>query len=669
MAGIARTLKWLWILALLSGCADPGKNTPPQLQEWGSMTAVLAYPRTLFTGTRLWVEGGPFPDDSFGPVTVVMEGTFHYDGGFVHIFEELPAVRVREDRLYADLQETLLTRLCGGVLRPGQLPVRVWVRARSLFSGREYESSALPVDLMVADTLVPELLGLQADPFVYLEGKLGITARGLLLPEENGGGFAVVEGCMLPQGASEPCAQNGVSIGPVELPLTDVDGKTRQGGSVILPSPVFGVQPGHFTGSIHLLNRFADGSSQRSASWTLDLELLEVDLVRTGTAQTSLGGYVDIYGHAFVPAKDACGTTLLVQGVWTPHTGSPQTLDMVWIPEVVDGEHARHVLDEQSDLGTLIDLRTAWGNLDADITARVCCGSDCRDSGSIPLQLEILPVLQKVRLMYQDSWVSALEHWGLSGVDAAIRRRALEVMEQIYEGVHITFTEEPIEDYKLYSRVEIHGYDPNGYGLLGYDNSTGKDVENRRLHDVLGGHNALTQEDGFPGYGGVFLHSFFGFSLHPPAGVNSMEIADPAFDAIFDPFRPDRGGTPVSAWEAASFPLPDAWKCRTPNPSRLERISCAAYVLGTLLGSTLAHEIGHSLGLAQPYTADAYHNPGDAPLRLMDAGNARPFAERAGLSESGLEMFCDDDFRYLRAILGDPQNPGSADGRPGCGAQ
>jgi hypothetical protein len=142
------------------------------------------------------------------------------------------------------------------------------------------------------------------------------------LPEEDGGSFAVIEGCLLPQGQAEPCEQNGVSVGPVELPVTGVDGKTRQGGSVVLPSSVFGVQPGRFTGSVRLLNRMADGAQLQSASWPLNLELLDVDLVQVSTAKTSLGGYVNIHGHAFAPADETCGTTFLVTGTWTPHGGT-----------------------------------------------------------------------------------------------------------------------------------------------------------------------------------------------------------------------------------------------------------------------------------------------------------------------------------------------------------
>ena len=53
----------------------------------------------------------------------------------------------------------------------------------------------------------------------------------------------------------------------------------------------------------------------------------------------------------------------------------------------------------------------------------------------------------------------------------------------------------------------VRSIDPNGLGLFGYDNTPGKDDGNTRLYDKLGGLNAQTQQDGYPGYGGVFLES------------------------------------------------------------------------------------------------------------------------------------------------------------------
>jgi len=659
----------VWLVPFLgpASCAEPGKKSTPAVQEWHEMSVMYAFPSVVLPGTRLWIEGGPFPDESFGTTEVVLEGTFHHDDGFAQVFEVLPAVRHRADRVYVDLTGEILSRIGGGALREGALVVRIWVRATSLFSGREYVSDVLPLDLEVALTLVPELDAVQEDPFLYLEGKLGFQGSNLFLGEEEGSSVAVIEGCLLPAGAAGPCESGGTMIGPVALPITDADPRTRSGGTVVLPAHVFGVHPASFTGTLRIRNEAPQGAGYESYEQPLALELLEVELTQVSTVRSSLGGYVDLHGHAFAPAANGCATTFSLLGTWTPEGGSSQALDLILIPEIRDGDLARHVLDDQADLGEVLDLRTARGVVDADLTARVCCGADCEDSNTVPMRLELVPVLQKVRLMYQDSYFSALAQWGLTGVDAAIRDRAFQVIRGLYDGIHVELTEEEITDYRLYSRVEIHGFDPNGYGLLGYDNSPGKDVGNVRLHDVLGGHNALTQEDGYPGYGGVFLHSFFGLSRNPPAGLVPMEIADALFDRVFDPFRPDRKGTPVNAQEAASHtPVSHGPSCASVGTNRLERVACAVYVLGTLLGTTLAHEIGHSLGLAQPYVDGAFHNPGDAPLRLMDAGNARSFVERAGLSEAGFEAFCAEDFLYLRDVLPDPDSEGGTAGRPAC---
>ena len=87
-------------------------------------------------------------------------------------------------------------------------------------------------------------------------------------------------------------------------------------------------------------------------------------------------------------------------------------------------------------------------------------------------------------------------------------------------------------------------------------------------------------------------------------------------------------------------------------------------MLGNLIGGTLSHEIGHSLGLANPY-ADGFHNAGDAPNRLMDAGGDRPFLERAELQGQGPGVFCDDEYAYLRMIMPSTEPPNAVQ-RPGC---
>src|SRR6185369_14510775 len=175
--------------------------------------------------------------------------------------------------------------------------------------------------------------------------------------------------------------------------------------------------------------------------------------------------------------------------------------------------------------------------------------------------------------------------------------------------------------------------------LLGYDNTPGKDVGNQRLFDRIGGVNATTQSDGYPGYGGIFVENFLGFSAHPASRVAKLEVDPTHFDAIFDPLRPDTGN-PASAAEvrAGIAALDDTSRCLGAR-DRATRIGCAVFVLGNLVGTTLTHEAGHSLGLADP-TGEEFHDLGDGINRLMDAGGDRPFEERAELLGQGPAVFC-----------------------------
>lgn len=162
--------------------------------------------------------------------------------------------------------------------------------------------------------------------------------------------------------------------------------------------------------------------------------------------------------------------------------------------------------------------------------------------------------------------------------------------------------------------------------------------------------NALTQQDGYPGYGGIFLESMLGFSKHPPTGVQKSSIADELFDRIFDPFRPDTG-TELTAAEVTAAPVIDSTES-CPATSRSGQVACAIRILGSVVGTTASHELGHSLGLAYPDGDPTdFHDHGDLPNRLMEAGGDRSFAERAELNGEGPAVFCDEEYEYLKKIL------------------
>ena len=151
---------------------------------------------------------------------------------------------------------------------------------------------------------------------------------------------------------------------------------------------------------------------------------------------------------------------------------------------------------------------------------------------------------------------------------------------------------------------------------------------------------------------------------NPTIRRTRQEHARTGGDRTFDPFRPDQDGTPITSSDLTGnlAVLSDGGTC--PASDRKSQVECGIFVMGNLIGGTLAHEIGHSLGLANPY-ADGFHDAGDQPNRLMDAGGDRPFLERAVLQGQGPGVFCDDEYAYLRQIM--PTNtPPDNTQRPGC---
>jgi hypothetical protein len=378
----------------------------------------------------------------------------------------------------------------------------------------------------------------------------------------------------------------------------------------------------------------------------------------------SLGQYVFVRGGGFVGGETGAGTDLELSGTFNKQGGNPFPVTMYLVPEFVEGRLVRYVLNTDDELGQALDLRTETGTFTGTVTPIVTYGGDTVRGVSTNVTFDIAPVKQVVYLHFSPSYVEGLRDFGLRAVDQRVRERILAVLARIYEGINIEFRTEPVTDFALFEEVTLMGVDPNDMGLFGYDNSPGKDNGNVRLYDKLGGVNAVTQQDGYPGYGGVFLRSLMGFSKHPGSFAKAVPGADPMFDTIFDPFRADRDGTPVTASDLAGgvTALSDGGAC--PASDRTGKIECAIFVLGDLVGGTLGHEIGHSLGLANPY-AEGFHNIGDGPARLMDSGGDRPFMERAELMGQTPAVFCDDEYTYLRQIL-PSAGPASTVERPTC---
>jgi len=619
-------------------------------------------PSVLLPGTTLQLVGRNLPDPSAGAARLRVRGRATSSDGTRarDVDVTLPARPVSSTRLEAPIDRAAFTLLGGAGTVTGEVTL-ILDAARD---GALHASPAIPLTLSLADSLTPEVAALDGG-VRRTNDVLLVEGDGLLLGDREGETEVVLDGCFLPDGVAPPCDghEGGRPILAVELPARPVVAGDRTRLAARLVPELFGLAPGLFSGRARVENRLASGAVAASPTRPLAITMMRPRVTSVSPGAASLGQIVTLAGGGFIggAGRDDEITLVRLRGTFradAPPGGTAPpaaAVDLTLVRRVLlpDGEPARlaYVLDESDALGRRIDLRVATGRFSGTLTPIVRQGTREVIGDAATVALEIAALKQVVWVRFLPSYLDGLRRFGLAAAEAAIRARVLEVARRDFAGIDLELRLDEPTDFAVYSEVEIAGPDPNGLGLLGYDNTTGKDVGNVRLFDRIGGVNATTQADGFPGYGGIFVDQFLGFSTHPPSEIAELPETDARFDALFDGLRPDRGGRPVTAREAAELaPRSDGVGCPAPSSDRAAVVSCAVFTLANLIGSTLTHELGHSLGLADP-TGAMFHDPGDAPNRLMDSGDARPFGERAELDGEGPALFCDEEYGYLRSLL------------------
>jgi hypothetical protein len=257
-----------------------------------------------------------------------------------------------------------------------------------------------------------------------------------------------------------------------------------------------------------------------------------------------------------------------------------------------------------------------------------------------------------------------LQHFGLGSplypaLSAVARdlvvERVLARVEQAYDAdgsgldgpVAVTFTDQPPSAGDV-TRICVGGEDPTGGSTVG---SIQIDPGNAARNSVECGTIPPT---------GVFPRELLGY-----AGQTS-------FANVFDPLRPAAGGVPIGASIWDLWVLHPSFDPETADPPAVERwevVTAAIDAFGNALGSILAHETGHALGLVPPGPpggglfggsdgvayAHALNPDGTTPVEnfLMKAGNTFNFARLAGLGYSALPVFRPIELAYLhdRVVL------------------
>jgi hypothetical protein len=639
-------MKTAWAAILLAGCAasvgpDPGLE---------SLALSKVAPATIIPGTAVMLAGDSFVDDEWGAATLHLVG----QAGGSNVDVKWPAKFVDFSTMKIPVDGPMIQNIGGAVDFHGTATVEVV----AVSDHDTYTSKPLTVDLSFRQHLTPTPTSLDDSGVIFVNDQIEVDGDGFLLGGEEGTTVARLTGCFtLDSGGG--CTD----ITQLDVPMQPIDPLARTKASFPFSPKIAGIKPGMFIGHVAIVNQQTGQGEIAADPLPVSYTMVTPQIFSVDPGTASLGQYVFVHGGGFVGGDAGALTQVDLAGTFTKTGGSPVQVQMTLIPEFVEGRLVRYVLNTDDALGHALDLFHDTGSFTGTATPVISYGNDTVSGVSTPAAFAIAPVKQVVYLQYETSYVEGLRDFGMRAVDKRIRAKILEVCREAYKGVNIDFREDPPTDFALFSNVDLVGIDPNNMGLFGYDNSPGKDNGNLRLYDSLGGVNAQTQQDGFPGYGGVFIRSLMGFSKHPGDFTQSVEGADPTFDQIFDPFRADQDGQPVVASDlSGDLPTVDGSSC--PAKDRKSQIACAIYVMGNLVGGTLAHEIGHSLGLANPYM-EGFHDAGDAPNRLMDAGGDRPFLERAVLQGQGPGVFCDDEYTYLRQIL-PSSDPPNAVQRPGC---
>ncbi|MFT6396306.1 MAG: hypothetical protein ACJAYU_001049 [Bradymonadia bacterium] len=429
--------------------------------------------------------------------------------------------------------------------------------------------------------------------------------------------------------------------------LTPVERSNRRRASFLF-DPNFGtLESGQLIASATARTTLNNGQTFESEATPFALDVRPAAVLDLSPLEYSVGQIVEILGTGFVSPERGTNRVTF-QGTFTGDQGRGDIdVDLVptWINEGLLRLTVEPIVDEANT--RLLDswFLREWGVFSGELTVTITTSVSEFETIALPLNIRLDPPGQIVLLDYLTGFTSSLDRYGLGSASAQVQAQILERLRTIYDGYRVDFLLEAPRDISpdVISVVEVGGPDPNGLGLLGYDSSPGKDVGNLRLGDTIGGASAETQSDGAAGYGGVFIESYLWWSMHPELSESRPEgapVEDPLFDPVFDAVR----AGPASLSEAQGIG----------EPERIALVAEAIRVLGNIIGETVAHEVGHSLGLADPSgPATSFHNPFDGQGCLMDGGIDRPFGERAELPGFTATRFCGESASYLQTILGE----------------
>lgn len=593
----------------------------------------VIFPTPALVGTQFVIRGESFVDQEScvaHEVTLIPDS----DDGALDQYR-LDSERASTNEIVATLSEDAAS----GLVEVGAFNGRLIVRYFAVDGDRGFQDEE-SIAFEVTETLTPTLTTIEQAE-AYLHDSVIIDGADFLTGDE-GNTEVIVEGTFT-------LGTDSVSTS-VRLSASPVEAQDRSRTAFLWSPAIGGLEPGTFEGTISARNVHASGEETVGNAVDTEMDQRQSTLLRVHPEEVCLGQFLNIEGRGFIGLEDSETTVIRLEGDFTPFGGEAEATTVELVGNWVSGSLVQYPMIYTSEGERLesVAFHTHRGQFDGLATPVLTMGEELIEGNGTEVRFDLGPVRQVVWVRFLTGFRDSLEYYGLGAVEEILTNAIIERMQEIYcppdepeSCANVQFVaDEPADFYEGgFATLELGGADPNNMGLFGYDNTGTKDVGNLRLHDHVGGENALGDIDGFA-YGGVFVDSLLYWSSHPPFDDRPAEAPepDPRFDEIFDPLRERE----VIAGEYPG----------TAEGERLEQIETAIHFLSSVIADTGAHEFAHSLGLAQPHgPADALHNDSPGDRCLMDEGVDRPIEERGRLDSNPGARFCDENLTYLLEIL------------------
>lgn len=609
----------------------------------GLLTLSPIASQDVLPGLRLRVDGSGFQPAARATTRLSLSGTRNRGSGPEPFELELPSEYESESVLILPIDVDLFGALAGGPLSGSDSVSIVGALRLELTEDRKVYIRTADAALTLRPQLMP-VIDRVTPTALFLGDDVVIQGNGFLLDGEGQMVLTLV-GTFVRQvapGDRSSLPQSQASLYPrIEHTLVPV---SRTEARLPLRAKTLGIQPGTLYAQATLENRQITGAKLATPTTSQTLSLLRTQLTGLDTKVVRRGQRIGASGAGFLPL-DLTGdtaTAVHLSGTFTLKSdGTVVPTDLTLITDVTDSHRLVFVPHPTVDgSGKLTGLGSRAGRFVGTIEPEVLSGAIVQHGVPLPCSplcvVDVGSPLQVLYLKFLANFTEGLRRFGLRNIEIELREQVLAVVRRTYRDWNVDVRDSLPTDFDEFTTIEIGGPDPNSAGLFGLDNSEALDSGNLRLNDYIGGFNAAADRKGVYGFGGVFIEPFLSLS---PRAPKPLPIASPLFDEVFLAFVPEYGGKPASRSELM-------------GGERQAILQEAVRVLGALIGGTVAHEFGHSLGMAI-VPGGGSHNLADLDRELMDAGPFRPFEERAELGDYQLRPagFSDTHRSYLNQIL------------------